>query len=449
MDTGLFLENFPKQLVSIVRPLAGFNSMLLRASLQRLLSPDNGFKEHLALQKAVLDFSFFISKSESGQMFLFIKRKKKATEVVVDASIHFAVEPVPEGDSIIGPISPPTIFYWTPPPFLLLDARALDRIAPPDALPNRVIGLTDGGTNNLLVEFGKDKEAKARLWHNERLVEAAGSRRWPAGPFFEIYRGIREWATGKWASDKNKLLELNTGSDIGQIIHTIAASFAGARRALSAAAQPEPHGDFLQTGKIHYGLSGFRAHLALRLDEEGMLALHNSKKSFQLGLQTQLCERGNLQEMRIEMGIPDFLTGGDLYKAFWDVFLYREGAEGLRGTLLRLFAENGYSITGEELLALLETGSYGKGTVFRIDRERKTDVNLFIVTGTVNGKHHSIVFSGKFEVESATPPKIRFRGKNTLKAHFWPEENSLDQDIVDYFLRLAKYFKNWKDLILE
>ncbi|MCO6493463.1 MAG: hypothetical protein J5I98_33895 [Phaeodactylibacter sp.] len=246
------------------------------------------------------------------------------------------------------------------------------------------------------------------------------------------------------------MLELNTGNDIGQIVRTIAGSYTETRKALSAGTpKPGTPGGLFPTGAIHYGLSGFRAQLVLRLDEEGALALYNSKKSFQLGLQARLRETENVQEMIIEMNIPDFLTEGDLYKAFWDIFLYQDGAEELRETLLELFAKNGYSIAGEELLTLLETGSFGKGTVFRIDRDRKTDVNLFIVTGMANGKRHSIVFSGKFEVESVNPPRIWFKGKNTLKAHFWPQENSLSQEVVDYFLRLAKYFKNWKDLILE
>lgn len=42
---------------------------------------------------------------------------------------------------------------------------------------------------------------------------------------------------------------------------------------------------------------------------------------------------------------------------------------------------------------------------------------------------------------------MKLSGKASLKVHYRPADNLVDKELVDYFLRLVRYFKNWMDLL--
>lgn len=445
------LEELPAQLATTVKVVPEINPMLLQSSRQSLLAPATGLRTQLLLQKFNIKFFFGINKSTSGRLFFFFNRKKRSTETIMDVVVDISIRPVPEKRHGLSLALLPVVYRWRVPPFLVLEPEEIERLNEAlEGLSARTpMVLTDGGQQTLVIDFEKEgQKPKARIWYQEKEVVATTDKNWPAQPFFVIYECIREWLTNSEKNGRIARLKLDDHNDIRAIVQMITQAFKSARKTLAddnteASSDARGWTDTL----IDYDLTDCHANLLLRLDEKGDLALFNSNRSFQFGLDMTLLERGRHYEALLNMHIPDFLVGGDLSEAFWGVFLDEEESEDYRKKLRKLLAETGSRLTDDELSILLRAGQNGEGTVFRMDRNKKVDINVFVISGKVGEGYVHLVFSGRFVVQATAPPKIRFRGANTLRVHYLPNQNVIDEDLVQYFLRLAQYFKNWIDIL--
>jgi hypothetical protein len=445
-DNDLLLSQLPDQLSSVVRPVPDFNRQLLQQSIARIASNRLGLREQLILSNFGYDFNFFVVKGTTGNVLIF-KRKKKSEEVVVDVNLSFSLQPSLDRWVTRQLENLPTVFIWDLPPFISRDIESAVRICPPTAGIDRraAIGLLSREEESLLVHFKNEEE----VWFKGQEVKKIGGGLWEAAPFFVIYEGIRTWLKKEWPEKDTGQLNLMDENDVAQIVRTVALSFGEARRALAVDDHPaEEEEDRPVWLPFHYAIKDYRANILLRLDEEGQVVLNqkdSSGRSFQLGLEVAVQAKEHYNEARIRMNIPDFLISGDLSDAFWNIFLEAEEAEACRRDLLEKLNQEGHSLNPDQLLDILREGKTGNGTVFRIDRKVRTDINLFIASKEMEGQTHTIVFSGKFLVESVRTAKVSYR-KN-LKVLYQPEKNHIDKDVVAYFLRLSKYFKNWMDFL--
>lgn len=450
VEADLFLEKLPAQLSASVEVIPGLNRSLLLNALNRLIEPNNGLREQFVLRQYQLAIRFGINKSKTGQLSFFFKRKKRKEEVVMDVKVRLAIQAVPEMLSLMEQAVMPFYFYWKVPPFLLMDAT--ERQALIDTLPGpgpkHPLVLTDNGGQFLLIDFENSHAApKTSLWFNSKAITVAGNGLWDAEPFFVIYRSIREWLAGLWQEDTMVALNLGNDKDISQVIRTIALGFTSSRKSLLSQGQDTPTDHWLWDAIPPYDIKNYHCDVLLRLDEEGDLALVDSPRSFQLGLAMELHEIDRHYEALIGMQLPDFLIKGDLYEAFWGIFLDYDESPKIRKELSEKANKKGYNLSEEAIFDLLQQARDGQGSVFRMDREKNTDVNVFIISGTFKEEDIHLVFSGQFEVESVHPPDVVFKGKQRLEVHYWPEQNQIDQPLVNYFLRIVKYFKRWEDLL--
>lgn len=444
-----FLEQLPQQLSATVQVVPEVNRSLMQLSLQRLLNPKTGLREQLVLRHYALDFRFGINKSSTGQLFFFFNRKKRSTEVVMDVKVAMTAQPVPEMRSIAEQDALPLAFRWQLPPFLVVDPQQRQLLF--DAIDSinteTSVILIDSENQPLIVDLIKDKEKpKARIWFKGEEIDE--NQHWPAQPFFTIYQSVRQWLEGDWKSQMKVPLILDQQNEVSQIIQSIAQAYRSARKALSKQLDDSrATGTLLNLAVPDYDLIDYRSDILLRLNEEGNLALFNSRETFQFGLDIALTEKSKHYEALLSMHIPDFLVSGALFEKFWNLFL--EGSEALeyRDKLLKLLEKRGYSFDQIELVYLLKRGREGYGSVIRIDREQKMDINIFIVSGIVRQEKVHLVFSGKFQVISVKPPQIELKSKDSLDVHYYPEKKQIDKRLVNYFLRMIKYFKTWVDIL--
>lgn len=450
--TNLFLRDLPRQVATAVQVVPELNQSLLANSLQKLLNKESGLKEQLVVREFDININFYINKSSSGRIFFFFKRKKQNMEVVMDLKVGLKIRPtIDELNPQILALTPIT-FQWQVPPFLILDPKERQLLAGDSGsfLSESTLIFSDGGKNTLLVNFAQEHSAsEAKLWFKGQIIRPDNHNNWPAKPFFVVFEYLREWVALEWKSDYKVPLKLENSNDPSRILKMVTQAFIATRAVLvTGKSNVSKSTNWLQKSSIDYDVSSYLINLLLRLDKEGAMATYNSKQSFQFGLTMAIQAEEQGMTALIDMYLPDFLIQGDLFRAFWSVFLDEDDAEDIRKELRKKLQKKGYpELTDSELCNLLELGEMGEGTVFRIDRNRDVDINIFIVSGKINQELVHLIFSGKFVVKNLSPPKIQFKGKRSLQVHFSPKENTLDQDIVEYFLRMVKYFKNWSDIL--
>lgn len=435
--------------------MPALNQSLLKGFIQRAITTKRGLKEQYVIRQFGIDCHFFISKSSTGHLFFFFKRKKRPAEVVIDITLRFGIQPAWES-RLIEHSAKEVLFNWQIPPFLILQERRRDRILKKisDPKPKNPLILTDGRQNFLLIDFKnpdpdkqQKKRPKANFWFENKQIKEIGENKWQGRPFLLLYESIRSWVADDWVHQASIPVQLNHNNDVHLVLQALAQGFKSTKIELGKTEDVSPiMAPFLE----HYDIGDYQADLLLRLDELGDFALVDSRRSYQMGLEMQMSEQQQFYEARIKMHLPDFLVAGELYDAFWDLFLDDDEAEERRQDLCKALRKQRYSEPDEDdLYNFLQAGKTDRASVFRLDRNRRIDINLFFITGFLNGSEVTLIFSGKFEVQSVRPPQIRTRRNDRLQIHYFAADQTgtVDQQFVNYFLRLMGYFNKWMEIL--
>lgn len=469
-DTVFFLKSLPAQISATVQDIPALNRVLLRGFWRRTIVSRSALQEQFVLRKYNIAFYFFINKSRTGRLFFFFKRKKRAAETVIDINIKMDVRPI-AAPQPKAQLAKPVVFKWQSPPFLIADQeKRRNLIASTNGkISAAAIALTNGRGQMLLVDFeknntkkkkGNDEERfnrKARIWLRDisgeevknELFEADNDKNWRAQPFLILYESIRKWISGSWDKLEGTPIRLDDDNELNLMIQSLVKAFLLTKRKLREDHLRNTNGDFLNGLTHRYDLKNYHADLVLRLDNRGDFALFDSKRSFQLGLEIGLSEKEPNFEASLKMNIPDFLVEGKLYRGFWDLFLDNKRDDKLRAELQDRMQKGPHEvINDEDLTDLLEQARAGDGSVFRIERGQRMDINLFFISGRLRGEKIFLIFSAKLNVISALEPDIRIR-KESLRIHYLAKDDqgTVDQDFVEYFLRIIWYFHKWIDVL--
>lgn len=456
ISKDIFLEEFPDQIGATVRGIPYLNQRFMRSFFRRAHLSGTNLKELYILQKYGIDIHFIINKTTDGQFLIFFNRKKRRAEVVIDIFLQFQVEADLKGRPV-EQAAKAQLFKWEVPPFLVVDQEQRQAVLStisrrPRPSPNTLV-LTGRHGLELLIDFkrkatveGGKFRPRANIWF-ERQQVVKKKKRYPARPFLIIYESIRSWVSGNWRSDLVEPVIPGTDNDVHMVVRALAEGYRTAKVHLADQDGLDPG---LTPLLDHYDVNGFHANLLLRLDGAGEFAITDSRHSYQLGLDMTIIEKKLHYEGIISMNIPDFLIEGELFEAFWDLFLVHDEAAERRTDLRSAMADEAIPVPSDrELLRFLRSGKRNHSSVFRVDRDRKIDFNLFFISGMYRGRFTTLVFSGKFEVSSVHPPKITYPNNEKLKVHYFSGEQDgfVDQDFVDYFLRLMWYFNKWTALL--
>lgn len=456
ISKDIFLEELPDQIGATVRGVPYLNQGLMRSFFRRAHLSGTNLKDLYILQKYGIDIHFIINKTTDGQFLIFFNRKKRRAEVVIDIFLQFQVEVDLKGRPV-EQAAKAQLFKWEVPPFLVVDQEQrqamLSTISKRPFPSSTTLTLMGREGQQLLIDFkrkatveGGKFRPKANIWFEQEPV-VKKKKRYPAQPFLIIYESIRSWVAGNWRSDHVEPVIPGTGNDVHMVVSALAEGYRTAKLHLADQGGLDPG---LKPLLDHYDVNGFHANLLLRLDGAGEFAITDSRHSYQLGLDMNIIEKSLHYEGLISMSIPDFLIKGELFEAFWDLFLPRDEAVERRTALRNAMADEAIPAPSDrELLRFLRSGKRNHSSVFRVDRNRRIDFNLFFISGMYKGKFTTLVFSGKFEVRSVHPPKISYPNNEKLKVHYFSDgqDGFVDQDFVDYFLRLLWYFNKWTALL--
>lgn len=438
-----------------------FNRRLFIASLSRLLQPVTGLREQFALSGFAYGRRFFLTKERSGRVLVFLRRRRRSNEVVIDCRVDLQVVPTPQPLPPVERIArTPLIYRWVPPYFLILEQKQIDlvleQITTLGNAPARkewvVLAVGRDGKERLAIATNKNDKVR-QIWfgHQQggRLYQI-GRKTSPAAPFLALYQSLRNWMAGDHLTPSS-VLDIDDRNDVQKIVHQLASAFGKIRAGLAGktADQTSP---LWQQAAIHYEAADYRSSLLLRLDEEGNLATRNAGRSFQLQLHLALTVKEGYHLAMLQMAIPDFLTHGPLYQSFWDAV---KRDERTIQRLASLFRERKFDLDEETLTYYLEANRMGGASVLRIDRvyERKirafVDTNLFVWEIEQAGELTPVMFSAKFIVTNRADAfsVSLFEEDPALRAPYHALAKTLDQEVVSYFISLAGYLHNWRGIL--
>jgi hypothetical protein len=335
---------------------------------------------------------------------------------------------------------------------------------------------------SLLLSFNKEKEAiNKEKKANEKEKEAIENEKEAIKKIYTRYQQMvkqKQDMQFEFNGDESLLLSLTKNNEVKKYIKQI---------------YERDKQQMLQNGIIHYKVKDFIADVTLRLKEDGTLAWDYDKDDpFQMQLHLSIQQQEGQPMVQIKTFPPDFLTGGALYQKFLDaVFdndtkesstkenedisameqekklndeermelekekeeeINREGGKTPFSVIKNKFIAAGWK--GGTVDTIFKQSREEGAVIFRIDRKRKFDTNLFVLFGKVGphqNKHHALVFLGKFKVRfKEGEPEVSLLRKASLKVLY--DENYqpiTGGDMVEkYFRKLTWLLKSWVDLIV-
>ena len=458
LNFDLELDGLPDHFGRTAKAASDFNRELFITSLPRLLRPKTGLREQLVLSNFSYGRRFFLSKEEDGRLLLFFKRKKREDEVVMDCQVDFELVPIPQPISVTSVLTDEPLFRWIPPPFFILKKEEVRQVLEQADLKGNqakkewiVLAVGEGQKERLAVQLKKNNERAKQIRYKDTTYKKLPNKQWQAAPFLAFYRSLLDWINGHAAATP-RLLEIDQSNDVRKIVHQMANAFGKVRSGL-VATPSEAKSKLWQLAAVHYDVADYQSNILLRLDKEGALALRKSKKSFQLHLQLILTHKESHYEALIRMKIPDFLTGGELYQAFWEAVSEEE--DEIVQQLVIQFNNHGFNLDEKELRQHLESNSMGGGAVLRINREYdkkvKTfvDTNLFVWEIEHEGEERLFMFSGKFivDMEMGTPDVYLLPNDPDLKVPYHAILKELDEEVANYFISVMAYMHNWVEVL--
>ncbi len=428
------LTKLPSYLAESITALGQVDDELLRASiLRKAQSP--AFRERYVIKNTHFQFNFFITK-KNNKTFLFIFNKAEQEErILMKAAIQFDLKPMPFVESEdTGRLTSnnifPDLYFWNVPYAGFLD-------------------------NLKIKKSGTDAQS-----------------------FFAYNEELKNWIqANKEDGDPVKLnlsdTQINNGTnEVHQMIRLLLGCFHGLQNTKIREQQKRFRNanKLYKQGMLQYDIQNFRADVVLRLEEDGTLAMQEKKELFELKMNFNITHSQKHIITNMKMAPPDFLVQGDLYTAFLQClmeekmvdkedafdedeqqegFLEAEKQESNWSPLAKIARKlEGYSENDvrEVFLQSLDGG----GSIYRIKKGRRSDINMFVLSGIVRGQVLKLVFKGRFKVNIdrvSGVADVKLKRKISLKVLYDPVKDKIDKKAVKYFSRIFTYLRDWVNLL--
>ena len=431
------LSDIPEMMESI--PYVG--GQMIRSSIGGLYDNNIGALSTFQLGRIRLNWHLYITKKHERVVFFFF-RNDVQEEVFIDLELSLSVAPVANLSPILK-TDYDVRFIWFPPAFVF--------VAPPDHVLGS-LGITMDDVKNdyaLVLSLNEDEsnimsvslheERTSHVIHSDRGVRQEMSiDDIPLSLLFSLYRVIRSWIRGDIKSRPAIEIDTTPDNDMKEVLNTLFQLLIVSNNQLvySAAKIDSELDD--QSESIyyqllpHYMLEEFSGKLHLRLKENGDFATQHEDKPFQLRVDLETKWGEDIPEVQVRVVPPDFLVSGTLFDLFVDE---------LRSHSLDLADKTG--ISTDKLEQAIELAS-SHGSIFRIERGRDVDTELFILPLTPRKDGEVLMFSGLFAVQVGDTASVEYRGefRNMILDHAKPAP-----EVIRYFVRLLKYMRKWGDII--
>ena len=438
------LEAFPETAAGAGRAVARANAALAAASLDRLLV--GGFGDVFLVWRARFDWRFYVA-LEGRRAVFFFARSASPTEVVLDATASFTLEPLTPG--ALPPPAGPLAYRWVVPSFVIpAPDPAQVRLWAPDAAPaDKTVFLALGRSVERVLAVRLQTDAGAQFAYSEagrKITFSSSDSRWPLQPVISLLQAIRAWTESE--SDQGTEVPLTPPERLDnaavRILVALAQGWLGASR-----------GGILGDGDVRpasplvlaYGVDDLHARVVLRLTSDGDLASSDADDPFQLALQVRVGPHDGGVRAIATIRPPDFLAGGSLHEAFGRLVRSPEFVRALRST----FED---PAPPEEALADFLAASRSRWSVFRVARGRTHDTDVVVWEGTQAGRPFLLVLRADVVVDtSGTEPDVRLADRSRLRPLYWgpadAEEGPVLEDVVRYFVRLLSQVQRWIALV--
>lgn len=426
-------------------------------------SPGGFVPAYLQMGTANVHWQLFLEKQKGEMVFFFSKRKRNGKENgELDNSfttdISFSLSPAANSPPI--PETSMLGHFWAPPPFL--------ELAPPGDLVGIVRSKIkkDTSSNLLWLRLGPDLMAihfvTSEQFQNSDLfyfenrkkpVEHHPAKKAPLAWFKAMLAAIRPWASGETATPIP--INMDRSGEIREILSILSNNFLSISKGLQGAYKDEAHP--LQPFYPFYELSNYAVKVRLRLTSEGKVVeeagLENEtekvKKIKEDLFQLEVLLKGEWEEGRpvIHFKIlpPDFLVSGPLFNAFVQELIRPKGEKKPEQHLTELAKV--LKTTAAALEHALTHNAPG-AFIFRIQRKKTGDTQMFVLPVTENGQARHLFFSADFKVDAGkaavTLKKIP-AVKNLLKKN--GEGDEMEHPGEKYFMRLMFHIKEWKNRV--
>lgn len=451
-EAGRELEALPTDVAAVIGSLPEANAKLLLLSAERLWSSPTSLPDTLLLRNIAFAWDFYLVK-QGKKTKLFFKRQEWVN-LVLRVQLRFKVVPHSPADNRPALNLQNLSYVWVIPRFIVPFASEtqFQACAPANSTRQDTILLAVGATGEDVfalahLDRSLDK-VKMKFTPREGIafVPHPDGKRWPAAPFLALFASIRSWIAGAGASEQEADLRLVFDQDedeVQRLLRLVTQTYVEGTNRLNAPSirfQHEVHRRLI----VAYHLNAYEADLQLRLNEQGELADDDNDDPFKLQLQVRIQQEKAKTAVRIRLGPPDFLVSGTLYqhlleKVAAEVETNKDLRQALQKDLLQM-----YEVPLESLTALLRTGA-PQSSIFRIQRKKEEDTDVFALPFAFEGQPNYLIFKARFKIPNPDDPATIELKSDRLELLYDPRTKTLDEDAVKYFVRIIKYLKQWFD----
>ncbi|MEM7355669.1 MAG: hypothetical protein AAF657_32945 [Acidobacteriota bacterium] len=408
-------------------------------------------------------WAFSLVKQPQRGFFLSLRPQRRAqqgNQIVVEIEIELRFAPVATPAPAVS--LPQVSFQLGAPPFLVLapNVAQLQRYAP--LTSSTGVATRD---NTLLLRIGPDpddilaawipdvrrKFQKAQLWYRSQSLETSSG--WRLAPFVALIETLRAWLDAGPERDRVSPFApfSDQRTDPDTILRRIVQAYCRATKALAAPSGEATNSERLTDVGRHltsaYTVAEFRSTAALRLDDDGSLAVQSKADQPFLMRQSVQLERDERTGVTARVSVlpPDFLVAGALFEQFME--LLSSEADTVADAL---------DLRTEAFDRFLTDARQG-ASVVRIDRKsRQRDVNLILLRGAIDDEPRLVLLRSLFRVNTSADPPVVARARRLLKkapyevVYQGPPAAShavLDDDGALYFKRLLGALKSWMEAI--
>ncbi len=430
------LTKLPSYLAESITALGKVDDELLRASILReIQSP--AFRERYVIKSTHFQFNFFITKKNKKTFLFVFNRLEQEERILMKAAIQFDLKPVPfidpeNSDRLMSNNVLPDLYFWNVP----------------------YAGFLDNVKNKKL---GTDAQS-----------------------FFAYNEELKNWIAANNNEDEDSVslslsdTQINNGTnEVHQMIRLLLSCFHGLQNTKIRDQQQRFRNAtaLYRQGMLQYDIQNFQADVVLRLEEDGTLAMEEKQELFELKMNFNITHSQKHIITNMKMAPPDFLVQGDLYTAFLQClmeekmvveqetfddedkqqadFLEAEMKERGRSPLAKIARKlDGYSESDVREVFLQSMD--GGGSIYRIKKGRRFDMNMFVLSGIVRGQALRLVFSGRFKVnidQVSGVVDVKLKNKISLRVLYNPVKGEIDKKAVKYFSRIFAYLGDWVSLL--
>ena len=434
---------------------------IIKRSFPQLLggSPSGFVPAYIQMGRAHFHWQLFLE-DHQGRLIFFFSRKKRAIDNSFTTDINFSISPAAKKP----PIHPTALLghLWSPPALLELSPpRQLVKIVVKktgDANPDNLLWLRLGPHLLAIAFDASESFQRSNLFYfknRESAFEQEMAKKAPLAWFEDMLKAIRPWAQGETGATTPIDLGRSEG-EIQKILCILSDNFLSISQKMQDAFPKENHP--LRPYFPFYELTDYTVKVLLRLTSEGKVIrevspeeeseemLFKQEDLFQLEVQLKGSYEAGRPVIRFKILPPDFLTGGPLFDAFLQETLRPRDEKKPEKHLKKLARQLGTSTEAlEKALTQPSTDTF----IFRIQRKRKWDTQMFVLPIEEKGQTRNLFFSAEFEV-NVQHLTVSFHNilsvKNLLKkkgSHY-----EMVHPGEKYFMRLLFHVNEWKNKVM-